>query len=58
MLLTYMRVINNMYSAVNARVRTLMGDTEDFLVDIRLHQGLGLSPFLFTIVMDELTRGY
>ena len=27
-----------------------------FPVDIGLHQGSALSPFLFTIVMDELTR--
>jgi len=30
-------------------------DTDDFFIDIGLHQGSVLSPFLFTIIMDELT---
>ena len=34
-----------------------MGGTDDFPIDIGLHQGVALSSFLFTIVMDELTRG-
>ena len=35
---------------------TSAGDTEYFFIDIGLHQGSTLSPFLFTTVMDELTR--
>jgi len=46
-----------MYSGIRARVKTLVGDTKDFPVDIGLHQGLPLSSFLFSIVMDKLTRG-
>ena len=38
------------------RVRTVIGDTKDFSIDIGLHQGSVLSPFLFTTIMDELTR--
>jgi len=38
-------------------ILTLVGDTNDFSIDIGLHQGSELSIFLFTIVMDELTRG-
>ena len=34
-----------------------MGDANNFPIDIGLHQGSTLSPFLFTIVMDELTKG-
>ena len=51
----YMRVTKDMYDRVRARVMTLEGDTDDFPIDIGLHQGS--VPFLFTIVMDELTRG-
>jgi len=51
-----MRVIKDMYDGVRTRVRTLMGDIEDFSIDIGLHQGSALSPFLFTVVMDTLTR--
>ena len=46
-----------MYDGVRTRVRTLVRDTDDFPIDIGLHQGSAVSPFLFTIVMDELTRG-
>jgi len=54
---TYMRVIRDMYDGVRTRIRTLVGDTDDFPIDIGLHQGLALSLFLFTIIMDELIRG-
>ena len=54
--LTYMRVIKGMYDGVRTRVRTLVGDTGDFPIDIGLHQGLTPSPFLFTVIIDELTR--
>ena len=37
-------------------VRSSVGDTEYIPIDIGLHQGSALSPFLFTIIMDELTR--
>ena len=55
--MTYMRVIKDMYDGVRTRVKTAMGDTNDFSIDVGLHQGLALSPFLFTILMNELTRG-
>jgi len=54
-LIEYMRVIKDMYEGVNTRVRTIIGDTDDVPIDIGLHHGSTLSPFLFTIVMDELT---
>jgi len=46
-----------MYDGVRTRVRTLVGDTDDFPIDIGLHQRLVLNPFLFTFVMDKLIRG-
>jgi len=52
----YTRVIRDMYERVRTIVRTAIGDTQDFSIDIELHQGSALNPFLFTIVMDELTR--
>jgi len=54
----YIRAIKDMYERVRTRVRTSGGDTEDFFIGIGFHQGSSLSPFLFTIVMDELTRGF
>ena len=53
----YTRVIRDMYEDVRTRVRTLVGDTTDFPIDIGLHQEFALSPFLFTTIMDKLTRG-
>ena len=53
----YIRVIRDMYEGVRTRVRTVIGDTCDFPIDIGLHQGFALSAFLFTTVMDELTKG-
>jgi hypothetical protein len=37
-------------------VRTDDGDSESFAVNVGLHQGSGLSPLLFIIVMDVITK--
>jgi len=34
-----MRVIKDMCGGVKTRVRTLVGDTDDFPIDIGFHQG-------------------
>ena len=39
-----------------ASVRTCGGIISNFFITIRLHQESALNPFLFVIVMDELTR--
>jgi len=52
----YIDIIKDMYDGVVANVRTCGGITSDFSITIGLHQGSALSPFLFVIVMDELTR--
>jgi hypothetical protein len=31
-------------------------DTNNFLINIGLHQGLALTPYLFALVMDKVTR--
>jgi hypothetical protein len=45
-----------MYMDVVTFVRTCDGDTSDFPIKIGLHQGSALSPYLFALVMDEVTR--
>jgi hypothetical protein len=45
-----------MYGNVVTSVRTSDGDTDDFPINIGLHQGLALSPYLFDLVMDEVSR--
>ncbi|GJT59331.1 zinc finger, CCHC-type containing protein [Tanacetum coccineum] len=43
-------------TGVKTRVRTTMGNTEFFPVDVGLHQGSTISPYLFTLILDELSR--
>ena len=52
----YFDIIKDMYDGVLANVKTCEGITNNFSITIELHQGYALSPFLFDIVMDELTR--
>ena len=37
-------------------VRTVVGETNSFPITVGLHQGSALSPYLFALVMNELTR--
>ena len=52
----YVRLIKEMYRDVKTRVRSGVGTTEGFEVKVGLQQGSALSPFLFNIVFDVLTR--
>jgi len=52
----YIDIIKDMYDEIVANVRTCGVITSDFSIIIRLHQKSTLSPFLFAILMDELTR--
>jgi hypothetical protein len=49
-------LIKDIYYNVVTSVLTSDGDTSDFPINIGLHQGSVLSPYLFTLVMDEVTR--
>ena len=49
-------LINDMYKNAMTFVLTCGGDTTDFSINIDLHQGSALSPYLFVLVMDEVTR--
>ena len=52
----YVGLIKDMYNNIVTSVRTSDGDTDDFSIRIGLHQGSALSPYLFALVMDEVTR--
>ncbi|KAK3516882.1 hypothetical protein QTP70_028199, partial [Hemibagrus guttatus] len=52
----YVRVLQDMYERSRAVVRCAVGQTEKFKVEVGLHQGSALSPFLFAIVMDQLSE--
>jgi hypothetical protein len=45
-----------MYDNVVTNIRTSDGDTNDFSINIGLHQGSALSAYLFALVIDEVTR--
>jgi hypothetical protein len=48
----YITLIKDMYD----NVVTSDGNTNNFPFNIGLHQGSALSPYLFALVMDEVTR--
>ncbi|KAK3520002.1 hypothetical protein QTP70_010838 [Hemibagrus guttatus] len=50
----YVRVVQDMYERSRTVVRCAVGQTEEFKVEVGLHQAL--SPFLFAIVMDQLSQ--
>ena len=52
----YIETIQDMYSGAMTTVRTVVGETNSFSITVGLHQGSALSPYLFALVMDELTR--
>ena len=49
-------MIRDMYEGAMTTIRSPAGETEEFPITVGLHQGLALSPYLFALVMDELTR--
>ncbi|KAK3518002.1 hypothetical protein QTP70_030316 [Hemibagrus guttatus] len=52
----YVRVVQGMYERSRTVVRCAVGQTEEFKVEVGLHQGSALSPFLFAMVMDQLSE--
>jgi hypothetical protein len=52
----YIALIKDMCDNVVISVRTSDGGTNNFSINIELHQGSALSPYLFALVMDEVTR--
>ncbi|GKB28441.1 retrovirus-related pol polyprotein LINE-1 [Tanacetum coccineum] len=51
----YIKVIKDMYDGAKTRVRTSIGNTEFFPI-VGLHQGSAISPYLFALILDELSR--
>ena len=49
-------VVKDMYRWSKTKVNTIYGDTEEFEVEVGLHQGSALSPLLFVVVMDVLSE--
>ena len=49
-------MIRDIYEGVMTIIRSSAGEINEFPITVRLHQGSTLSPYLFALVMDELTR--
>ena len=52
----YVALIKDINNNVVTSVQTNDGNTDYFSIKIGLHQGSALSPYLFALVMDEVTR--
>ncbi|GJR62447.1 retrovirus-related pol polyprotein LINE-1 [Tanacetum coccineum] len=53
----YLRVIRDRYEGAKTRMRNSVGNTEFLLVEVDLHQDSSISPYLFALILDELSRG-
>ena len=51
----YVNLVQDMYRDGKTMVRSVVGQTEEFRVDVDLHQGSALSPFLFAMIMDRMS---
>ena len=51
----YVRLVQDMYKESETVVRCAVGTTESFKGKVGLHQGSGLSSFLFAVIMNRLT---
>jgi Reverse transcriptase (RNA-dependent DNA polymerase) len=52
----YVTLIKDMYTNTVTCVRACDGESDTFPIKIGLHQGSALSPYIFTLVMDEITN--
>ena len=47
-----------MYTGAKTVIRTVYGNSKGFEVKVGMHQGSGLSPLLFVIVMEVISREF
>ena len=52
------RLVQSMYANARSRVRVANGLSDQFNVDVGVHQGSVLSPLLFIIVLEALSREF
>jgi len=46
-----------MYVGARTLVRSVHGNSDNFEVEVGMHQGSALSPLLFVMVMEAVSRG-
>ncbi|KAL0820815.1 hypothetical protein ABMA28_005493 [Loxostege sticticalis] len=52
----YVSLVQDMYEGVSTQIKTPAGITDQFKVKVGVHQGSALSPLLFNLSMDYITR--
>ena len=50
--------VMSVYTGAKTVVRTVYGNSKGFEVKVGMHQGSGLSPLLFVIVMQAISREF
>ena len=53
-----MRLVEATYHGASTVVRTMHSRTDEFPIKVGLHQGSGLSPFLFIVVLDVISEEF
>ena len=52
----YMKLVKDMYDRAITIVKMTIGETSEFPIIVGLHQRFALNPYLFVLVMDEITK--
>ena len=53
-----MKLVEATYHGASTVVRTTHGRTDEFPINFDLHQGSGLSPFLFIVILDVISEEF
>jgi len=53
---TYINVVKVMYEVSCTSVNSMCEETKDFKVGVGVHQIFVLSPYIFSVVMDEVVK--
>ena len=53
---SHIEAIRDMYDGASTNIQILVGITKSFPIRVGLHQGSPLSPFLFAVIIDELSK--
>ena len=53
----YVSAVRDTYEGASTHVRTMCGETDVFNVKVGVHQGSVLSPYLFIMILDEISAG-
>ena len=52
----YVKLIQDMYRGCQTKVRSAAGESGSFTMDVGLHQGSALSPYLFLILIEGVWK--